>query len=106
MWEIDEGDLVRYRCHTGHAYTAEPMAVALDESLRHALASALRVVEERVVLTESLRAQAAERGRRHLTEIWTRQRRELEVEAEVIRDAIVRINAILAEPASKLRPGD
>jgi two-component system, chemotaxis family, protein-glutamate methylesterase/glutaminase len=21
MWEIDEGDVVRYRCHVGHAYT-------------------------------------------------------------------------------------
>lgn len=24
MWEIDESELVRYRCHVGHAYTAEP----------------------------------------------------------------------------------
>jgi two-component system chemotaxis response regulator CheB len=30
MWEIDEGELVRYRCHVGHAYTAELMSLALD----------------------------------------------------------------------------
>ena len=23
MWEIDEGNLMRFRCHVGHAYTAE-----------------------------------------------------------------------------------
>lgn len=42
MWEIDEGDLVRYRCHVGHAHTAESMRHAIDENLTHALASALR----------------------------------------------------------------
>src|SRR5207244_4412068 len=46
MWEIDEEGLVRYRCHVGHAYTADVMNVALDESLRRALASGLRALEE------------------------------------------------------------
>ncbi len=30
--EIDNGDLARYRCHVGHAYTAELISVALDEN--------------------------------------------------------------------------
>jgi len=34
MWEIDEDDLFRYRCHVGHTYTAEMMSLALDENLR------------------------------------------------------------------------
>lgn len=32
MWEIDEGDLVRFRCHIGKAYTRDLMGPALDES--------------------------------------------------------------------------
>jgi hypothetical protein len=28
MWEISEGEPVRYRCHVGHAYTAEIMSLA------------------------------------------------------------------------------
>ncbi len=30
MWEIDEGELVRYRCHVGHAYTAELKSLARE----------------------------------------------------------------------------
>jgi len=63
MWEIDDEDLLRYRCHVGHAYTAELMTVALDESLRRALASARRALEERIALAQCLQSQALERGR-------------------------------------------
>jgi two-component system, chemotaxis family, protein-glutamate methylesterase/glutaminase len=42
MWEIQEGNLLRYRCHVGHAYTAELMSLALDENVQSALASGLR----------------------------------------------------------------
>src|SRR5262249_56625422 len=48
MWEIDEGDVVRYRCHVGHAYTSDLMSLALDESLRPAPASAAPAPDERM----------------------------------------------------------
>ena len=51
MWEIDEDELVRYRCHVGHAYTAKMMSLALDENLTRALASALRTLDERIAIT-------------------------------------------------------
>ena len=63
MWEIDEGELTRYRCHVGHAYTAELMALALDENLTRALGSALRALDERSALARKLQKQAEESGR-------------------------------------------
>ena len=45
MWEINEGELVRYRCHVGHAYTAEIMSVALDENLKRSFDIALRALD-------------------------------------------------------------
>ena len=64
MWEIDEGDLVRYRCHEGHAYTAELMSLALDDNVRRAFASALRALDERTGLARKLEAQARSGARR------------------------------------------
>ncbi|MGD9738031.1 MAG: chemotaxis protein CheB [Bauldia sp.] len=96
MWEIDEGQLVRYRCHVGHAYTAELMALALDESLRRSLASALRGLEERAAVARKLHHEAVGHGRDNLAPRWARQAADLEREADTIRDTIRRIDMLAA----------
>jgi two-component system, chemotaxis family, protein-glutamate methylesterase/glutaminase len=96
MWEIDEGDLVRYRCHVGHTYTAEVMSVALDDSLRRALASALRALEERVALARKLQQQAVDSGYRLLAQNWADKVCEFEHEMDVIRVSIRRFDQVAA----------
>ncbi|MBV8751249.1 MAG: chemotaxis protein CheB [Hyphomicrobiales bacterium] len=96
MWELDEEDLIRYRCHVGHTYTAEVMSVALDENLRRALASALRALEERVALARKLYRQAIAGGHRLLAETWADKSREFEREMDVIRASIRRMDRIAA----------
>ena len=96
MWEIDEEDLLRYRCHVGHTYTAEVMSLALVENLRRALASALRALEERVALARKLYQQAVDGGHRLLAETWAEKAREFEREMEVIRGSIRRMDRIAA----------
>jgi two-component system, chemotaxis family, protein-glutamate methylesterase/glutaminase len=97
MWEIDEGELVRYRCHVGHTYTAEVMSVALDDSLRRALAAALRALEERVALARKLYWQAVNSGHRLLAESWSQKARECEREMEVIRASMQRVDQLAAD---------
>jgi two-component system chemotaxis response regulator CheB len=96
MWEIDEEDLVRYRCHVGHTYTAEVMSLAIDENLRRALASALRALEERVALAHKLHRQAIEGGHRLLAQNWAEKAREFDREMDVIRGSIRRMDRLAA----------
>ena len=96
MWEIDEGDLVRYRCHEGHAYTAELMSLALDDNVRRAFASALRALDERTALARKLEGQARASGRNLSADSWSDKARELEEEARIIRDSIRRTDEIAA----------
>jgi two-component system chemotaxis response regulator CheB len=96
MWEIDEGELIRFRCHVGHAYTAELMSVALDEQLGRALASALRALDERIALAQKLARQERESGRTRIAESWAGKAGEFEREAKVIRDALKRTDEIAA----------
>lgn len=97
MWEIDEGDLARYRCHVGHTYTAELMNLALDENLRRALGSAQRALEERVALAGKLHDQAADKGHTLLAQNWSDRMREFERELKIVRDGMQRMEQIAAD---------
>jgi two-component system chemotaxis response regulator CheB len=103
MWEIDERELVRYRCHVGHAYTAELMSIALDDNLNRALGSALRALDERIALAERLFAQAREKGLTHVAESWAEKAQEFGDEAQVIRDAIRRVDELAVRAAREAR---
>jgi two-component system chemotaxis response regulator CheB len=94
MWEIDEGNLVRYRCHVGHAYTAELMTLALDESLRRGLASAVRALEERVALAQRLQRQAEHQQQRLTAATWANRAAEYQKELANIRQAMRRIEHV------------
>jgi two-component system chemotaxis response regulator CheB len=96
MWEINEGGLVRYRCHVGHAYTAEIMSVALDENLKRSFGGALRALDDRVALARKLEAQASAGGRTRIAESWASKALEFEAEAKIIRDSIRRTDELAA----------
>jgi two-component system chemotaxis response regulator CheB len=96
MWEIDEGELTRFRCHVGHTYAADLMSLALDENLRRALASAQRALEERLALARKLHQQAQDANRPHLAESWSAKARECEQEMKIIRESIQRMESIAA----------
>jgi two-component system chemotaxis response regulator CheB len=94
MWEIDEDKLMRFRCHQGHAYSSDVMGVAIEESVRRALGSGLRALEERIALIKKLRKQAEQRDSRLTAANWADKVRELEAEANTIRNSLRRIDAI------------
>lgn len=58
LWQLNEGNVTRFRCHTGHAYT---LGALLDDSrrgLEETLWVALRMMEERKNLLRNLTSRA------------------------------------------------
>ena len=47
LWQIKEGDLLRYRCHTGHAFTSAALLAVQSAKIEETLWTALRMFEER-----------------------------------------------------------
>jgi two-component system chemotaxis response regulator CheB len=92
MWHLKDGAVSRYRCHIGHAYAEESMVGGLDDNLKRAMATALRALNERIALVGKLRDQAKEVGQPELAKSWATRAREFEEEAEVIIEAISRLD--------------
>lgn len=60
--ELAQDSLLRFRCRTGHAYTAETLEVELKDAVEQALWAAVRALEEKKHLQQRMAARAAQRG--------------------------------------------
>ncbi len=54
LLKLQEGGLLRYRCHTGHAYSVESLLSAIGEGIEDTLWSAIRALEEAGMLLNTM----------------------------------------------------
>ena len=57
LWQLNAGNVLRYRCHTGHAYSVGALLDDSRRSLEETLWVALRMMEERKNLLTNLASQ-------------------------------------------------
>jgi two-component system, chemotaxis family, protein-glutamate methylesterase/glutaminase len=50
LWEVKEGNMLRFRCRVGHSYTAERLNVAMSKATEDALWASMRALEEKAEL--------------------------------------------------------
>ena len=89
LWEISDEDILRYRCHVGHAFTAEALNEGQSEMLEVALWSAVRALEEQMMLAHRIveRARKANHERAAIT--FERKAREAEEHSSVLRELLL-----------------
>lgn len=62
LWQLEEGDLTRYRCRVGHAYSPESLVEAQEDHIEEALWTAVKTLEESAQLARRLAAAERQRG--------------------------------------------
>ena len=90
LWQIREGEFLRYRCRVGHAYSPESMLAAQDEELEDALWAAMKTLEENAQLAGRLAANERERGHEWMVKRFEEREKEARQRAEVIRKFLLR----------------
>jgi two-component system, chemotaxis family, protein-glutamate methylesterase/glutaminase len=88
LWEINDGDILRYRCHVGHAHTAEVILNAKDEEGENHLWAVLRSHQERAELA---RRMASRQGGRLAAELEKRAE-DYDEAAGVLRQILTRVS--------------
>jgi len=91
--EMERSSPLRFRCQVGHAYTAEALANEQEGSVDEAVRVALRIIQERVVLTERMVQEARRNGRNATANILDSRLKEYQEHADLLRKAALRETA-------------
>lgn len=103
LGEVPDPVVLRFRCRTGHAWTADALAVQLDCDVEEALWVALRALEERKQLSLRL-AGSASKDHRHAAQAhFTGRADEAGQAAELLR-ALVRRDPAVAHLTADAAP--
>jgi two-component system chemotaxis response regulator CheB len=92
LWEQPEGDLLRFRCRVGHAYSTESLVARQMESLEHALWAAVVALEERADLAQRLRRRMAARGSHGTASRFDREAADARRRARLVRETITHLS--------------
>lgn len=88
LFEIRDGEVTRFRCRTGHAYSPESLLAAQSDGIEGAMWTALRALEEKGALLKRMTERMRERGHLGSMSALARQRGEAEQHAEVLRKVL------------------
>jgi two-component system chemotaxis response regulator CheB len=85
--KILDGELTRYRCHTGHAYSADVLMAALSEKVEDSLYSAIRGMDESILLLNHIGDHYAEVNQPKLAAVYFKKAKETVSRSELVRKA-------------------
>jgi two-component system chemotaxis response regulator CheB len=103
--KLTEGSIVRYRCHTGHGFTASALLAGITEMVEPALWNVTRALEESVMLLDQIAQQLADAGRSEESRRFHEKARETEKRAHALQELTINHES-LSQDALRDPPGD
>ena len=84
---LQNDNIVRYRCHTGHAYSADTLMASITEKIEDSLYSAIRGMDETVMLLNHIGDHFAESNQPRLAAAYFKKAKEAEERSQLVRRA-------------------
>lgn len=85
LWEIEDGSMLRYRCHVGHAFAADTVLASQGEEIDRLLGTLLRSHQERAALAQRMAKHERANERHALAEHLESRARDYEQDVEIMR---------------------
>ena len=105
LWELKDGELLRFRCRVGHAYTSDTLTTEQALVVEHALWSALRALEEQAAVRRRMAERATRQGRTSFAARCRDRAQELDQQAQQVRNLVL-AGVGAAEEATTEEPAD
>lgn len=90
LLQRNEGESIRYRCHTGHAYSTESLLAEFSIKTEETLWSAIRILEEGALFMRGLAKHSAEHHDGTNSESWMKRADETQDRVNLVRKALGR----------------
>jgi two-component system chemotaxis response regulator CheB len=87
LWELQEGEHLRYRCHTGHGFSQASLLADQSVAVEESIYTALRAIQEKVTALRRLAERWPERIA-GLKQDYEQRAAELERSADVLREML------------------
>ena len=94
---VRDGDRARFRCHTGHAFSADSLLASLTENIEESLWSAVRGVDESIMLLNHIGDHFAEVNNGALAARFFQKAKEAQERNERIRDVVIHHELLTTE---------
>jgi two-component system chemotaxis response regulator CheB len=88
LWEIEDGAMLRYRCHVGHAFSADAVLSAQGEETDKLLGTLQRSHQERAALARKMADRERARKRDNLADHLEKRARDYEEDALLVRELL------------------
>lgn len=94
LWELRDRNLIRFRCHVGHAYSLDSLLEEQAQDVERALWAAVRALEEKAALSRRMAVQAREQNRLTSETQFHQRAQEIEHNARLLRQMVVQQHAL------------
>jgi two-component system chemotaxis response regulator CheB len=88
LLQLKEGGILRFRCHTGHAYSARTLLKEGEEGVEDSLWGAIRSLEERIFLLQQFAEHLKSNNRSADAAILLQEIENTKKKADFVRQAV------------------
>ncbi len=88
LTKLIEGKLIRFRCHTGHAYTISSLLAEVTQSVESMLYQAMRGLEETNLLLKQMGEHFLESNQPEIAQLFLAKAQQTEKQSRVVHDSI------------------